>query len=145
MARPTRCTPEVVKRVADAIRGGNYANVAARYAGIGERSFYKWMERGATGEEPYAQFRQAVKDAEAQAEVRNVALIQQAAQAGTWQASAWYLERRYPARYGRRDRLEHSGPDGGPIKQQVVGDDQRAEVTAIIAELAARAVKREEA
>ena len=145
MARPTRCTPEVTQRVADAIRGGNYANVAARYAGIGERTFYKWMERAASGEEPFVQFQQAIKEAEAAAEVRNMALIQQAAQAGTWQASAWYLERRYPSRYGRRDRLEHSGPDGGPIKQQVVGDDQRAEVTALIAELAARAAKQGEA
>lgn len=101
--------------MADAIRGGNYANVAAQYAGIGERTFYTWMERGAADEEPYAQFRQAIKEAEAQAEVRNMALIQQAAQAGTWQASAWYLERRYPSRYGRRERLEHSGPEGGPI------------------------------
>ena len=115
MARPTRCTPAVTQRVADAIRGGNYANVAAQYAGIGERTFHKWMERAAAGDEPYVQFRQAVKEAEAIAEVRNMALIQQAAQAGTWQASAWYLERRYPSRYGRRERLEHSGPEGGPI------------------------------
>lgn len=122
VARPTRCTPEVTQRVADAIRGGNYANVAAQYAGIGESTYYEWLQRGREGESPFAEFAEAIKEAEAQAEVRNMALIQQAAQAGTWQASAWYLERRYPSRYGRRERLEHSGPEGGPITLRGIAD-----------------------
>jgi len=108
--------------VADAIRGGNYANVAAQYAGIGESTYYEWLQRGREGESPFAEFAEAIKEAEAQAEVRNMALIQQAAQAGTWQASAWYLERRYPSRYGRRERLEHSGPEGGPITLRGIAD-----------------------
>lgn len=115
MGRKTRCTPEMTKRVADAIRGGNYASVAAAYAGIGESTYYEWLKRGGEGESPFAEFAEAIKEAEAQAEVRNVALIQQAAQGGTWQAAAWYLERKYPARYGRRDRMEHTGAEGGPI------------------------------
>lgn len=109
------CTPDRIAKVADAIRAGNYANVAARYAGIGESTFHLWMKKGADGQEPYVEFVEAVKSAEADAEIRNMALIQQAAQNGTWQAAAWYLERRYPHRFGRRERVEHSGPEGGPI------------------------------
>jgi hypothetical protein len=40
-----------------------------------------------------------------------VALIQKAAQEGTWQASAWYLERCHPHEFGKQEshKLEHSG------------------------------------
>jgi len=43
------------------------------------------------------------RDNEAQAKVeeRMIARIQTAADDGTWQAAAWFLERRYPERYGR--------------------------------------------
>lgn len=59
-----------------------------------------------------------VERAEADAHARNVAVIQRAAQAGTWQAAAWFLERRYPEQYARRT-LEVSGPDKGPIPVQL--------------------------
>lgn len=122
MARPTRCTPERIKRIADAIRAGNYAETAARYGGIGETTYYEWMKKGERGEEPYAEFREAVKEAEAIAEARSVALIQQAGQAGTWQASAWFLERKFPSKWGRRDRMEHTGPSGGPITLRTLAE-----------------------
>ena len=38
---------------------------------------------------------------------------------GVWQAAAWYLERRYPDRWGLRTRLEHSTPDGRPMEHTV--------------------------
>jgi hypothetical protein len=51
-------------------------------------------------------FAQAVEKAEADAEVRAVATVLKAAQKGTWQAAAWWLERRRPADYGLRGRLD---------------------------------------
>ena len=44
--RPSKLTPEVQEKIVTAIRAGNYAQVAAVYAGIGERTFYRWMELG---------------------------------------------------------------------------------------------------
>lgn len=72
MGRPTKCTPEVTGKVADAIRDGLYAESAATLAGIGERTYYSWMKRGEAGDEPYVQFRLAVKKAEAEAEAAGV-------------------------------------------------------------------------
>ncbi|HYE79210.1 MAG TPA: hypothetical protein VEI97_14600 [bacterium] len=33
-----------------------------------------------------------------------------------WAANAWIAERTCPEEFGRRERIEHSGPDGGPIE-----------------------------
>ena len=103
--RRTKLTPEVREKVVSAIRAGNYANVAAEYAGIGERTFYRWLQRGqAANRGIYRQFWQAVKKAEREAEVRAVAIIQKHME-DNWQAAMTYLERKFPDRWGRRDRL----------------------------------------
>ncbi len=98
--RPTKRTPEVEARIVEAIRGGNVYETAARYAGINPATFYDWQAR-------FPDFADLVKNARAEAEARNVTLIQQAART-QWQAGAWWLERSFPDRYGRRDRIEHS-------------------------------------
>jgi hypothetical protein len=99
MARPSKYTPATVKLVTDALAAGNTRKASAAYAGIGENTLGDWLRR-------FRDFRDAVEKAEAQAEVGHVARIAQAAQAGTWQASAWWLERRRAADWGRRDRVE---------------------------------------
>lgn len=116
--RRTKLTPEIQEKIVSAIRAGNYANVAAEYAGIGERTFYRWLERGREANRGiYWHFWQAVKKAEREAEVRAVAIIQKHME-GNWQAAMTYLERKFPQRWSRRDRLEHTGADGGPIRSE---------------------------
>ena len=51
----------------------------------------------------YRQFYDAVKEAEQTAELACLAEIRQD---GSWQSKAWVLERRYPERWGRKDRLD---------------------------------------
>jgi hypothetical protein len=51
----------------------------------------------------------------AEAEMRDVALIAQAAKEN-WQAAAWRLERKYPARWGRKTQHEVTGKDGKPVE-----------------------------
>ena len=119
MARKSKLTPEVTERIVTAIQAGNYAKVAAEMAGIGETTFYRWLEMA---EEPnahkkYREFRESIERAEAVAEVMAVARIRQAADNGTWQAASWFLERKHGERWGRNDKLrqEISGPNGSPI------------------------------
>jgi hypothetical protein len=69
------------------------------YAGIDEVTFHRWMAR-------FDSFASAVQNAEARAEVGHVLNIRQAAQSGTWTASAWWLERRRHEDWGRKDRIE---------------------------------------
>jgi transposase-like protein len=127
MGRASKLTPETQDRIIQAVRTGNYLEVAAQYAGVHKGTLYRWLEQAEDPEadEMYRNFRDALESARAQAEVRNVALIQRAADEGTWQASAWFLERTAWQRWGRRTMV--SGEDGGPVKVEVSAKDSLRE------------------
>ena len=143
----TKLNPERQARIVEALTNGNYIETSARYAGITPAGMYKWINRGneerqriADGEKPrltetiFVDFVEAVEKARAQAEMRNVGLIQKAAMDGTWQASAWYLERSYPKRWGRSDRVEHTGADGGPVEVSVSLDELESKVVELLSQ-----------
>ena len=54
----------------------------------------------------FFEFWEEVKKAEAEAEAAAVVQIKAAAASGTWQAAAWYLERKFKDRWARTDKLE---------------------------------------
>ena len=104
--RRTKLTPETHQKIVSAIRAGNYCTVAARYAGIPEGTFFRWMQRGRHEDSGiYREFHDAVKDGESAAEIRAVATVQKHME-GNWQAAMTFLERKFPNRWGRRDRLK---------------------------------------
>ena len=117
--RPTKLNPTVQQRVCDAIRSGNWMETAAAFAGIDRSTLQRWFRRGEQAPKGiYRDFATAVQKATADAEARDVALIGKAAGEGNWQAAAWRLERRFPERWGRKDRIEatvHSTSD--PVNQ----------------------------
>jgi hypothetical protein len=89
-------------------------------------------------------FAALLERAEAQAEVRAVTNVVEAG-ANQWQASMTYLERRYPDRWGRRERqsVEVTGAHGGPVQlQNVPGPD---ELVALVVSLRQEAQQREAA
>jgi hypothetical protein len=55
------------------------------------------------GAEPFAAFLARLEKADAEAEAKAVKVIVDAAQDGTWRAAAWWLERRRPDRWARRE------------------------------------------
>lgn len=119
MGRPTKLTAEVQDRIVGALRAGSYQETAARYAGISPKTFYEWMNRGESDDPEqtlFREFREAVERAKADAEIRDLLLIDKAANDGSWQAAAWKLERKFPHRWGRLQRTEVSGPEGSPLK-----------------------------
>ncbi len=110
----SKLTPELQEKILLHLRVGAYVETAAACAGIHKDTFYEWMKKGARGQQPYVAFAQAVNKAVAESESRDLATILKAAQS-QWQAAAWRLERRFPEKYGRNDRLkvdakiEHDG------------------------------------
>lgn len=102
-------TKHVQELVLENVRAGNYISVAARASGItadGLRTFVS----------DHPLFAEAIRTAKAEAETRAIDAINGS---DSWQAQAFKLERRFPARWGKIDRKVVSGPDGGPVKHQV--------------------------
>lgn len=122
IGRETKLTPEVQARIVEALRAGNYVEVACAYGGITRQTYSQWIAKSelpGPRQRAYAAFRAAAEKARSDAEIRNVAMIQRAAQdVRTWQAAAWWLERSFPSRWGRVNRtsLELSGPGGKPVQ-----------------------------
>ena len=95
------------------LAGNTYAN-ACEYSGISESTYHRWMREGAVAPEGTLarKFWQRIKKAVATCNNRNVLIIQKAA-AKNWQAAAWFLERRYPNEWGRKDAIRLGGDGSG--------------------------------
>lgn len=136
--RPSKLTPAVHKHLVEAIMAGNYIEPAVRACGIGVSTYYRWMEQGeahaADGKATaYRDLWEAVKKAEGEAEIKALKQIRSAA-SESWQAAAWYLERKFPARWGRKERVEHTGKDGEAIAVSHDFDREVAELVSALRE-----------
>lgn len=138
MARPTKWNASLQQRIVTYILAGSYIETAAKAADVHKDTLYDWLQRGARGEEPYAGFSDAVEKALAEAEIRDLARIDKAADAH-WQAAAWKLERRNPKMWGRREYTELTGADGGPITHADLTDRTDADLVAEAEAIARRA------
>lgn len=96
--------------IVDAIRSGNARRVAFRLAGVSEEAGYEWLEKGRKDPETYPYFARLLEDIDqalAEYEASRVSLISTAADTGSWQAAAWWLERRQSETWGRHDKVKH--------------------------------------
>lgn len=108
MVRPTKLTPDIQKKIVELIEEGQFAEIAANCVGISERTFYNCLKRGKNEEHgPFFQFFQAIEQASAKSEVEALDIIWIASERD-WRAAAWYLERRFPKKWGKRQRNEVS-------------------------------------
>ena len=139
MARPSKLTPAVRAALVDALRAGHYQEQAARLAGISPSTFYDWKDRGESGEQPYSEFLEAIERARAEAEDLYLRIVRTAAEKGTWQAAAWWLERSMPHKWGRRNHVRVSDSPQRDLPLLVPRTEASAEeVFELLAELARR-------
>lgn len=121
-----------VKRLIDALAAGHFVEEACQYAPISRQTYYRWLREAdaldakAKQGEPITADEQAIRDLgdtikKAEVSGQNAALdtIREAIAAGTWQAAAWFLERRNKK---WSNRTEITGPDGGPVHTVTVED-----------------------
>ncbi|WP_367356694.1 hypothetical protein [Mesotoga sp.] len=102
----TKLTHVMIERASQLIVAGNTREHTAQALGIHRDTFSHWLTRGKKDSKgPYKELYDAIDKAEAEAVARNVALIQSAAKK-SWQAAAWWLERRYPQHFGKKERTE---------------------------------------
>ncbi len=106
MPAPRKLTAPVAATIVDALRAGNYVEQAVAAAGIHKATYYRWIAQGETdleaGEDTAeARLCDAVARASADSEAEYVAMVKAAGERGSWQAATWFLERRYPSRWGK--------------------------------------------
>jgi transposase-like protein len=104
VARPTKLTPEVQKRITDAISTGVPREAAAAAAGIGETTLYRWLQLGQEGKAPYREFWEDLTRADYEYEA---ALVRQANRHAITDSRMcqWLLARKFPQRWG--DVVKH--------------------------------------
>lgn len=123
--QPTKVTPQVRAAIMDALRGGNTRTCAAEYAGISYDTFKRHFDAD-------TEFGDAVKKAEAECEVRNVAMVLKAAPT-TWQAAAWWLERARRTIWARSVNIDLSNLTDDQIRTLVGGQGEEGGVEGSIA------------
>lgn len=109
--RPTKLTAALAERIFASLRVGAFVEQACAAEGISKDTAYVWLKRGAReAEGPHRDFRDGVYKAQAQFEI---AALNGLAGFGDeeWTSIAWRLERKFPDRWGRRDRRVLPDPD----------------------------------
>lgn len=125
-------TSDDIRRICDLLRRGHHVNVACAHAGIPLSRHSHWMKVGRASFENdedsiFSRYVREVDKAMASAEDSLLSYLQ-AAQEDDWKAAAWQLERRFPDRWGRKDKsqLQITGADEGPIQISILGAEERA-------------------
>ena len=118
-------TKEIQKQIVEILEAGNYQKTAYESLGIPKATYFNWLKEGekaeakegnlAKKEETYLDFLDSIKKAVQVARKVNLAVIHKAAQDGSWQAAAWFLERTDFEHFGNKSKFEHTGTDGKPM------------------------------
>jgi len=104
---------EITEEICKYLRAGNSQKDSAVLAGIGESTYYEWMDN--------PEFAEPIKKAEQECKSRNIAIIQKAAEK-SWQAGAWWLERKYNSEFALKQINELTGKDGEKLTINILGD-----------------------
>ena len=131
---PRRMTADdpKVQRLLNALKAGHFVQEACQYAPISEQTYYRWLREGSAldaradagdkltpTEQAQRELCEAIKAAEISGQNLALDKIREAIVGGTWQAAAWFLERRNKK---WSNRTEVTGPDGGPVQTVTVED-----------------------
>lgn len=135
MARPTKLSPEIQKKILDLVAEGNYLATAALAAGVDPRTYRRWRQHGKAGKKPYAEFFQQAAIAEARGEAAMVALLKFSALGhrkvrdpktnevtvekfeGDPKPIQWLMQRRLGTRWGARVQLEVDNALGDMMRE----------------------------
>jgi hypothetical protein len=121
--RPSTLTLQLQADFVRYLEAGNYLDVAAQLCGVSRKTVNLWERRGRRQKRgKYRDFLDAVKKAEGRVETRNLLIIAKAAEKH-WQAAAWWLERRNPQRWMRKERRELTGADGKKLTLDAAAAD----------------------
>ncbi len=103
MARPSKLTPEIQKRIGDNIALGLTYKLAAESAGVTYKTFNEYMNKGKTEKSgTYFEFYKFIQKQNADAAKALLERIKKAADSGNCTVCMWILSRRFSEDFGRR-------------------------------------------
>jgi transposase len=118
-----------IEKLEQAILIGATYELAAKYAGISDKTFHTWRKKSETApdDSPLGQLRERLRQAEGKAAIGWLAKIEKAANEGNWTAAAWKLQKRYPEVYDRSFHkhafTDATGERDGTLTLKVVYED----------------------
>lgn len=146
----SKLTPEVIEAIATSLRVNPSWAAAADYAGITDKTLYRYRERATNHQQrrdqaepselseldthpdqPYWTAYQTWQTARSRGELELVAKIRQLGMEGDWRALHTLAKMGWPDRYS--DRVELTGAGGGPV--QISTDEARTQLEASLAQV----------
>lgn len=115
--RKPKLTKKLIEDFVNYFRVGHYTTTVCSLCGITFQTYSNWLKRGEKAKSGlYFEFFESIKKAEAEAEHHLVMNIRKSAAEEAWPASAWLLERRYPEKWGKKQRHEIVGNEKKPLQ-----------------------------
>lgn len=120
MGRKTKYSKELQDKLCEFVRNGITIKSMCKSVNIGERTYYDWMRDN-------SQFSQSIKRAESERDtnIKSIAIhtIIQAMLDGTWQAAAWWLERKFASEFKNvQEQVKKYDLDGAREKLRKILD-----------------------
>lgn len=137
-------TPEILDRIEELLDEGNYEKTVYQLMEINPRTWEYWKHEAGKiqdqidegtlkysslkmGDKRILRLLQICKKGRAKAIQKALTNINRAGNdPAHWQANAWYLERVEPELFGRKQKVEHSGPGGGPIVHTELSEEDKS-------------------
>lgn len=134
MGRPTKLTKEIQNTIVRHVKAGNYLETAAAAAGINKSTLYDWLKRGANEPDSiFSEFSNAVDMAMAQSEIEMIKRLRKH-EATSGAPIQWRLERRFPDRWGRKEKITadvhstHTDKEEILFEQKLTADPEAREL-----------------
>lgn len=110
------------------IEEGNTITNACRLAGIDRHTHYNWVRNGKKGIRPFKDYYDRIEKAKGLAEDGMVNVVRESAIVdGNVGAAQWWLSRRYPDSWGKKERVEAKVDNSQKIEIVTVKTDDAEE------------------
>lgn len=95
----------------DLVKAGAYIETVMRTVGLERSTWNQWLAKGqAQPKSIFGEFVREIENVAGQVEAHSIGFIRQAG-AKDWRAMAWFLERRFPKRWMRRQIVHVDNED----------------------------------
>ena len=111
LGRPTKLTMELIERICDHIKKGNYIDVACAYENISKDTYFDWLKKGRASTVPddlCRIFSDSIRSAEAESIMdMNARMMEH--EKNSWKPLGFRMERRFGKYYGKKQEIEVVG------------------------------------